>query len=567
MSKRAFIEPFRVLATIMNRENGAELEDLEGATATKITQAFKTEFKNDDPICVSLENSNTNKARQSVLKLMDRNIITSTHRFWDKTVVYNKAQNLLSKRGKDKQIYYMLVDDEPKPILNRTFDLDKPNTVPTTMNSAYEKHEDPFNNVNKFSSSSPNNLNQSMLTQNQEMLKDMMTCMKKEHSSLMEDFKLELVKTNRSICNNILSDDAFREMVKNEVNDAIAANGNEIADEVLEATKAVREDIENDFETKIIDLQSTISALKTRMDSIDSKAHKSISKVGTMEEIFKAMIAPKQYTKLEITQAQTEHDKLTQAYRTETFKGKKMGLIDISLLKSCYYKTEATGPADANGDATNIYVPNVNAIQNLMGLNLWIFKDGMRLSRKDNPIFKARVERKPDHSPVGTDMFQTIETLIEGRKRFKGELSVNLTLPTRFQVYGLLQSLKDDQIIVKYEDSKGGFLTLFLNDGRNDLTGPEFFDSCTRYMPGNPLLLAVLKTPTVAKLRALAKGQHFVHPKDGTIVKFNENYKGKRVSRFIAPMDNEAEFNDEFSNFLSNHGLELKDKIEDMSNL
>ena len=406
-----------------------------------------------------------------------------------------------------------------------------------------------------------------MLTQNQEMLKEMMNCMKKEHSLLMEDFKHELVKTNRSICDNILSDDAFKEMVKNEVNDAIAANGADIADEVLEATKAVREDIENDFKTKVTELQSTISALKTRMDSIDSKAHKSISKVGTMEEIFQAMIAPKQYTKIEITQAQTEHEKLTQAYRTETFKGKKMGLIDISLLKSCYYKTEATGPADVNGVATDNYVPNVTVIENLMGLKLWVFKDGMRLSRKDNPIFKARVERKSDNSPVGTDMFQTIETLIEGRKRFKGEISVNLTLPTRFRVYGLLESLKNDSIIVKYEDSKGGFLTLFLNDGRNDLTGSEYFDSCTRYLPGNPLLLTVLKAPTVAKFRALAKGQHFVHPKDGTIVKFDENYKGKRVSRFIAPMDGEAEFNDEFSNFLSNHGLELKNKIEDMSSL
>jgi len=103
MAKRVLIEPFRVLATIMNRENGAELEDLEGATATKITQAFKTEYKNDDPICLNLENSNTTKSRQSVLKLMDRNIITSTHRFWDKSVKYNEAENLLSKRGKDKQ--------------------------------------------------------------------------------------------------------------------------------------------------------------------------------------------------------------------------------------------------------------------------------------------------------------------------------------------------------------------------------------------------------------------------------------------------------------------------------
>ena len=164
-------------------------------------------------------------------------------------------------------------------------------------------------------------------------------------------------------------------------------------------------------------------------------------------------------------------------------------------------------------------------------------------------------------------MFQIIDALMEGRKRFKGELSVSLTLPPRFQVYGLLKSLKDDGIIVKFEESKGGFLTLFLNDGKNDLSGPEFFDSCTRYLPGNPMLLTVLKAPTVAKFRALAKGQHFIHPSDGTIVKFNVNYKGRRVSRFIAPMDGETEFNDEFSNFLSNHGLELKDKIEGMISL
>ena len=208
----------------------------------------------------------------------------------------------------------------------------------------------------------------------------------------------------------------------------------------------------------------------------------------------------------------------------------------------------------------------MNAIENLIGLRLFIFEDGVRVSRNNNPIFMARVERKSDRSIIySNEMFEIVDKLIDGRKRFKGELSIRLTPPSRFQIWDLLKSFKEDKIIVKHEESKTGFITLFLNDGINTLTGDQFFDTCTRYQPDNPMLLTVLKTPSDAKLRALAKGQHFIHPSDGTVVKYLEDFKGRRrVARFIAPMDGEDEFNDEFSNFLSNHGLGLKEKLEEM---
>jgi len=386
MTQRALIAPFRILASIALRENGAEHEDLEGATATKIANSFKGEFRNDHPLCTTLESSTAAKSRASVFKLINSNILTCEHQFWDKRVVYNSAENILSRKGKQKEIYYTF---ENAP-LNQTFDPPKAidGAVPSTMQSAYENNPDPFTNLNP-ATSSPITLNQSMLAQNRSLLQEMMNQIKEENRSVMDEFKTEITKNNDKLADYVAGTDRFKELIKSEVNDAMTANGAEVADEVLAATKDIRESIETDYDAKVNKLQATINSMQIRLDSLDAKAHKSVTKVETMEDVWKSMISPKNYSDLEVTQAQTEHSKLAQQYKSETFRAKKNGSIMINCLKNEFYKHET---AKNNKDEDiDVYTPDRTKIENLMGLKAEIYLDGVRVSKADNPIFRAEM--------------------------------------------------------------------------------------------------------------------------------------------------------------------------------
>lgn len=205
-------------------------------------------------------------------------------------------------------------------------------------------------------------------------------------------------------------------------------------------------------------------------------------------------------------------------YRTAVYNAKRSGILQFTLMTEIQGEGEDKVWSHEEVDGDDKFKLNFNNLRKIVQNTNFTNLDGnkARLSKKNNMVVKLKI--------TGLNAYNTSEKVkkIMTTKDDMTGVAIAILPPSEHDIDSILISWKFRNIITKFENNRGGFYTINLKDGQENLSGGLYHKSCTRVNISNPRAIAGIYEPSIPALRNIAAGTHFAS--EGQVIKFPENF-------------------------------------------
>ena len=529
-------------------------------------------------------------SREKFLELIRNGHIDASHDIWTKPVQFNKTKNFLSDAAKRKQTYRQKGSAGPlsqqlEALHLRMNEGDGPDTIQKSTNfkNIIQKHLSPGSELTRpqvvelektvptsiqKASDSKQSLPQNFAFKFNGLIDSVSLLQVK-----IDDQAQTIAEATRTEFKKFWTEDQlgiFTTQIMNQMEDDASFNGlvdrkiaakfdkleldDDVKKMVEKQIEAIKEQLMKDFsmrmhqvEKRVEKTESTIATVETRIEEGENNTRVLNEKIDSFEpfENFGTRngSGKESLSDYEVEQAYAEFVSMAKEYSRATFVAQREGLVTIIIMEKSFYSK--------NQD--NKVTMNQTMVENELGFKLAIFGDPT-ISRKNKyPIFEAKLTADAEGNRL--NLFK-MKRFMNKRINFKGKLVVKISAPPRFSIKPVTDMLMDREIILDSIDTKNGKICIYINDGNKTILEPyttgykEYRDSCSFFIPAHPMLLVRLREPSIDKLRAIARSEHFIHPSFGVLVRkpkkhYGQNNNNKPEHRF----ENISNFHTDQENF------------------
>ena len=540
-------------------------------------------------------------SREKFLELIRNGHIDASHDIWTKPVQFNKTKNFLSDAAKRKQKYRQKGPAEPlsqqlEALHLRMNEGDGTDKVlkSTNFKTILEKHlgpnsesvqpevvelDDTTLTSTQKASDSEQSLPQNFAVKFNGLIDSVSLLQVKiddQAQTIAEATRTEFKKFwtrdqlgifTTQIMNQMEDDASFNGLVDRKI--AAKFDTLELDDDVRKMVAKQIEDIKEqmmkDFNMRMHQVEKRVEKSETRIASAETRIEKGenntrvlTAKLDNFEpfENFGARngSGKDSLSDYEVEQAYTEYITMAKEYTRATFVAQREGLVTIILMEKSFYSK--------NQD--NKLMMNQEMVEQELGFKLAIFGEPTISGRNKYPVFEAKLTADADGNRLN---MSKMKKFMDKRIRYKGKILVKISAPPRFSIKPITDMLMDREIILDSIDRKNGKICVYINDGDKTILEPKttgyskYRESCSFFTPAHPMLLVRLREPSIDKLRAIARSEHFVHPSFGVLVRKpkkrygNNNrseYRSENISTFHVDQEN---FDEQLKQFLMSNNF------------